>query len=60
MKIALLALANSIHTARWANGLADRGHEVSLISMHKSTQSFSDKIHQYPLKFSAPWGYFAN
>lgn len=34
IKIVLLAPANSIHTVRWANGLAARKHEVYVISQH--------------------------
>lgn len=36
MKICYLAHAQSIHTQRWVNFFAERGHEVHLISMEKS------------------------
>lgn len=35
MRIALLSAASSIHTARWANALAARGHAVALFSLER-------------------------
>ena len=32
MRILFLSAANSAHTVRWVNSLAERGHEVILIS----------------------------
>lgn len=34
MRILLVSAASSIHTVRWVNGLAERGHEVHLASVH--------------------------
>ncbi len=47
MKIALLSAVTSVHTHRWANGLASLGHEVHLISLigHKSdVNRISEKV----------------
>lgn len=33
MRIAMLSAARSVHTARWANALAERGHTVALFSL---------------------------
>ncbi len=62
MKIALLALRNSIHTARWANSLAGRGHEVHLISMQpqKADIFIRPEVVQHDLSVPAPIGYFVN
>jgi glycosyltransferase involved in cell wall biosynthesis len=35
MRIALISAAKSIHTIRWANALAERGHKVALFSLYK-------------------------
>ncbi|MFT9076033.1 glycosyltransferase [Ethanoligenens sp.] len=35
MRIALLSAASSIHTVRWANALAERGHSVRLFSLFR-------------------------
>jgi len=59
-KIAILGAGNSIHTRRWVNSLAERGHTVHLISLHKveGVNLPPSQIHQ--LSFSAPWGYVLN
>lgn len=57
MKVLLLAGANSIHTARWANGLASRGHEVHLVSAHASTHSLDASVTLHLLRVRAPWAY---
>jgi glycosyltransferase involved in cell wall biosynthesis len=35
VRIALLSAAKSIHSIRWANALAQRGHKVALFSLYK-------------------------
>ncbi|MBN1333175.1 MAG: glycosyltransferase [Synergistales bacterium] len=60
MIIAYLAPANSIHTVRWCNAMANLGHEIHLISMHEKHAELSEKIFPHPLKYSAPLGYFLN
>lgn len=60
MKAVLLGAANSIHTARWANGLASRGVQVFLISTHDSTHELDSRVRLHILKHRAPQGYFFN
>jgi glycosyltransferase involved in cell wall biosynthesis len=57
MKIMLLAGANSIHTARWANGLVSRGHEVHVVSAHRLTHAFDERVYLHLLSRGAPWAY---
>ncbi|UIP27224.1 glycosyltransferase [Photobacterium sp. TLY01] len=59
MKIVLLSAASSIHTIRWANGLAEAGHEVHVISQHQATDVFNSavSVHLYP--FRGILGYFS-
>lgn len=46
MRILLVSAASSIHTARWANGLAGRGHEVHLVSVQQLGQHpYSADVH---------------
>ena len=49
MKVALLAAASSIHTVRWANGLAARNVEVHLISAHPIAHDLDRRIQLYCL-----------
>lgn len=58
MKILLLAGANCIHTARWANGLVSRGIEVHLVSAHENAHELDARVHLHILKNKAPFGYF--
>lgn len=57
-KIALLSAASSIHTIRWANGLADAGHEIHVVTQQTAFESFDRrvKIHHFP--FTGVGGYF--
>lgn len=50
MKIMLLSDAASIHTVRWAQYFAKRGHEVHLLSFNPFTGSPSEKINLHRLK----------
>ena len=59
MKVALLAGAHSVHTVRWANGLASTGAEVHLISAHRLAGALDDTVVFHPLPIRAPWGYLA-
>lgn len=59
MKVVLLAAAGCIHTIRWANGLASRGVNVSLISVHELGHELDDKVSLFILKNKAPFGYFS-
>lgn len=59
MKIVLLAGAATIHTRRWANGLASRGIEVHLISQHPITGYLSQDVNSYILPYrNKNFGYY--
>lgn len=58
MKIALLSGASSIHTIRWANGLAESGYEIHLITQHKPCDPLSDRVILHKLPFRGAVGYF--
>jgi L-malate glycosyltransferase len=60
VRIALLAARSSIHTVRWANALAERGHEVHLISSHQGGDHLLEGVTTHYLPFPAPLGYGAN
>ncbi len=60
LKIAILGAANSIHTRRWVNSLAERGHSIHLISLHPCVGHYDNSVTFHRLKFSAPWGYVLN
>jgi len=49
MKILLVAPASNIHTQRWANGLAGRGLEVHVASIHPPLQGYSEGVHIHSL-----------
>jgi glycosyltransferase involved in cell wall biosynthesis len=55
MRILLLAHAPSVHTRRWALGLAARGHEVRLLSAHGVVGALPDasRIVGWPLPVAA-------
>ncbi|MBP3950077.1 glycosyltransferase [Bacillus suaedae] len=59
MKICFLSGASVIHTVRWVNAMAERGHEVTLISLHApSMNKFHKDVKVIHLKFSLPIGYY--
>lgn len=61
MRICFVAGASSIHTVRWVNAMAARGHDVHLMTMHKGNLNEIDeqvKVHHF--KIPAPFGYFLN
>jgi len=60
MKVALLAIRQSIHTVRWANALANRGHNVTVISSHTGGDPLRDRVQEHTLSISRPAGYFLN
>jgi len=59
MKIAILGNAASVHVVRWANGLADRGVVVHVISVHKSSAEMASGVNVHELEMKAPVGYLA-
>jgi glycosyltransferase involved in cell wall biosynthesis len=58
MKIALLSGANGIHTTRWANALAQNGHEVHLISAHPLEHNLSKDVRFYEISLPSYLAYF--
>ncbi len=57
MRVLLLAAANSIHTIRWANGLASRGVEVHLATAHPLTHILDHRVQLHALPHRAPYAY---
>ncbi len=60
MKIAFLAPANSIHTVRWVNALAQRGHHIHLITQHQPIDQIHSDVVIHMLPFKSLLGYFLN
>lgn len=60
MKLAFLAAGNSIHTIKWVNALAKRGHEIHLITMHNPVENLVGNIFLHILRFPSPFGYYLN
>lgn len=58
MRVAILSAANSIHTARWANGLNAAGCDVHLISQHPATEHFDEGVNLHIFPYRAGAGYF--
>ena len=58
MKIALLSGASSIHTIRWANGLAEAGHEVHVISQQAQLEPMDSRVQVHCFPFRGILGYF--
>lgn len=44
MKIVLLSGASSVHTVRWANGLARAGHEVHVVTQQPAVDPFDPMV----------------
>ena len=60
MTIALLAAASSVHTVRWANAFAQRGHAVHLITQHPPTAEIDGRVKVHPLPHWSGLGYVLN
>ena len=60
LKIVLLATINSIHTIRWANALAKRGHDIHLVTQHRKFAEISSLVTIHLLPFTGNVGYFLN
>lgn len=58
MRIALLSPASNIHTRRWANGLAERGLDVHLISIHDAMEGYRPEVTIHRLPGTGCLGYF--
>lgn len=54
----MFAAASSVHTLRWANAFADRGHQVTLVSLHEPLAGLSPKVKVHQLPYDRGTGYF--
>lgn len=57
LRIALIAPANALHTVRWANALARRGHTVALIGVHPPSPDLDPQVTPYRLTPGPMTGY---
>lgn len=61
MRILLLGNAASIHTVKWINGLASRGHEVHLATQDDAAEHrISDEVKVHRMRHGGGLGYFRN
>lgn len=61
MRIVFIAPGSSIHTVRWINAMSNRGHDVSLITMHdEEVNSFNDNVQIFNLPIKNSLGYYLN
>jgi len=60
MKVLMLSGASSIHTIRWANGLADAGIDVMLVSQHRPIEPVDPRVDLRMLPHLGGLGYFLN
>lgn len=61
MKICFLAPASVIHTVRWVNAMAQRNHDIHLLTMHgEDMDKFDDRVTIHLLKIRPPFGYYFN
>lgn len=55
-----MAPASALHTVRWANALADRGHAVQLVSAHRAHPTLDPRVELAPLPVPPPAAYLFN
>ncbi|MEP1305344.1 MAG: glycosyltransferase family 4 protein [Balneola sp.] len=60
MNIAIVGSQLSIHTIRWANSLHDKGHSITVFSMHKKCEKLNKGIIRVRMPFKNPYGYILN
>jgi len=64
MKIAFISAAKSIHIVRWANAMAKRNHDVTVISCANDVDDniglYEKSVRIVALKYGAPFGYYLN
>lgn len=62
MRIVIVGSGQSIHTQRWANGLASRGHRVTLVTQHYSDDhgGLDRDVRQIVLPHRGERGYLTN
>lgn len=57
MRVALLAGANSVHTVQWANGLAKRGLDVHVLTVHEPNPLLGKDVTVHQLSSGPPLGF---
>lgn len=60
MRLMLVAAANSVHTQRWADAFATRGHEVHLVSQHAPAAPLHAAVRLHLLPHLGGLGYLLN
>ena len=63
MKIMIFGAFTSTHSAKWANSLVDRGHEVMLVSYPVKLVDnikYDERINLHALKYGGSLGYYLN
>lgn len=63
MKVLFLSAASSIHTVKWVNALAKRGHDVYLVynkGHEPKGNQIDEKVKLCPLKYSGVFAYYLN
>lgn len=62
MRVLFLSAANSVHTIRWVNALAERGCRVVMVSQknHQAEEPVADKVKIMYLPFGGAKGYYLN
>ncbi len=63
MKVLFLSAANSVHTIRWVNALAGRGHEVHLVynkGHNPKKDAIAENVILHELKYGGMKGYYFN
>lgn len=61
MKVVFLAAGNSVHTVKWVNEFAHRGHDVHLITLHPPERDpVCKRVKIHTLPFAPPSGYYLN
>lgn len=63
MRILFLSAANSIHTVKWVNALADRGHDIFLVyntGHDPEKDKIKESVFLHALKYKGMKGYYLN
>lgn len=60
LKITFLGAHSSIHIVKWVNEMAERGHNVNLITMHPGEEKLNKNVVIYKLPIKPPLGYYLN
>ena len=60
MRILLLSAPSSVHTQRWANAFAERGHAVHVVGQHDPLDGYHSDVRIEILPHRGPRGYARN